>query len=165
MRSSFQCTRRDCLFGGGAAALLVAASSPMALAAGAGRFPVTLSDAQWRRRLSPAAYSVLRRGATERAGSSPLDRERRRGIYHCAACNNALYRSAAKFDSNTGWPSFTSAIPGSIGTRPDEGWFVTRTEVHCARCGGHLGHVFADGPPPTGRRYCMNGVAMKFRLA
>jgi peptide-methionine (R)-S-oxide reductase len=127
------------------------------------RFAVTYSDEEWRRRLGPEAYRVLRRGATERAGSSPLDRERRRGTYHCAGCGNALFSSAAKYDSGTGWPSFFRPLADAIGTRPDDTLFMRRTEVHCARCGGHLGHVFEDGPPPTGLRYCMNGIAMTFR--
>jgi peptide-methionine (R)-S-oxide reductase len=113
--------------------------------------------------LSPAAYAVLRRSATERPGSSPLNRERRRGTYHCAGCNNPVYRSATKFESGTGWPSFYTPIAGSIGTRADNSDFGARTEVHCARCGGHLGHVFDDGPRPTGKRYCMNGAALTFR--
>ena len=132
-------------------------------ARGQGRFPVQRSDAEWRRLLGPAAYAVLRRAGTERAGSSPLDRERRRGTFACAGCGNRLFRSEAKFDSRTGWPSFTAPMRGGVGTRPDRGWFGTRTEVHCSRCGGHLGHVFDDGPPPTGKRYCMNGIAMRFR--
>ncbi len=159
-------TRRLALLGGGAAALLlVGGAAPTALPAARRRFPVTRTDAEWRRRLPQAAYNVLRREATERAGSSPLNREHRRGLYVCAGCDNPVYRSQAKFESGTGWPSFTSAIRGSIGTRPDNGLFGTRTEVHCARCGGHLGHVFPDGPPPTGRRYCMNGAALTFRPA
>jgi peptide-methionine (R)-S-oxide reductase len=109
---------------------------------------------------------VLRQADTERAGSSPLDREKRRGIFACAGCNNPLYRSQDKFDSGTGWPSFTRPIPGRVGTKADRTWYLAeRTEVHCARCGGHLGHVFDDGPKPTGKRYCMNGVAMKFLAA
>jgi peptide-methionine (R)-S-oxide reductase len=159
-------TRRSALLGGAAAAaglVLAAAGCDRAPAATRGSFPVTRTDAEWRRTLSPAAYAVLRRESTERAGSSPLNRENRRGTYVCAGCANRLYRSEAKFESGTGWPSFTSAIRGAIGTRPDNGLFGSRTEVHCARCGGHLGHVFDDGPRPTGKRYCMNGVAMAFR--
>jgi peptide-methionine (R)-S-oxide reductase len=154
-------TRREALLGGAAAAGLVLAGA--APAAAPGRFPVMRPDAEWRRRLSPAAYAVLRQDSTERAGSSPLDRERRRGTFHCAGCANPLFRSSAKFDSGTGWPSFTAPLAGAVGMRPDRGWFATRTEVHCARCGGHLGHVFDDGPRPTGKRYCMNGAAMAFR--
>jgi peptide-methionine (R)-S-oxide reductase len=162
-------TDRRTLIGGAAAAtfgLIATAVMPgqRAKAAGAkGGFPVTLSDAQWKARLSPAAYRVLRHEDTERAGSSPLDREKRRGTFACAGCNNPVYRSVDKFDSGTGWPSFTRPIPGRVATKSDRTWYLAeRTEVHCARCGGHLGHVFDDGPKPTGKRYCMNGVAMKF---
>lgn len=128
-------------------------------------FPFRLTDAEWRRRLSPQQYSVLRGHATERAGTSPLDREHRRGIFACAGCGLPLFSSATKFDSGTGWPSFFRPLPRAVGTRTDRSLGVARTEVHCARCGGHLGHVFPDGPPPTGQRYCMNGVAMVFRAA
>lgn len=131
----------------------------------AARFDVALSDSQWRQRLAPAQYDVLRRGKTERSGSSPLDREKRRGIYACAGCGLALYSSAAKFDSKTGWPSFWKPLSGAVGTRPDDGLLFSRTEVHCRRCGGHLGHVFDDGPKPTGLRYCMNGAALTFAAA
>lgn len=126
-------------------------------------YPVDLTDAEWRGRLTPEQYRVLRRHGTERAGTSPLDREKRAGTFHCAGCDAALFASSAKFDSRTGWPSFTAPLPDAVGTRSDRSLFMVRTEVHCARCGGHLGHVFPDGPPPTGRRYCMNGVAMTFR--
>lgn len=128
-------------------------------------FAFQLSDAEWRRRLSPAAYAVLRRHATERAGSSPLDREKRAGLFGCAGCGRALFSSRTKFDSGTGWPSFYAPLAGAIGTRRDSALGFVRTEVHCARCGGHLGHVFDDGPRPTGLRYCMNGVALRFRPA
>lgn len=127
------------------------------------RFPVTLSDAQWRARLSPASYAVLREADTERSGSSPLNAEHRAGTFVCAGCANPLYSSKAKFESGTGWPSFWKPLPNAVATQADKGWIFTRTEVHCRRCGGHLGHVFDDGPKPTGLRYCMNGVAMKFR--
>ncbi len=126
-------------------------------------FAVRLSEAEWRKRLSPAAYAVLRQEATERAYSSPLDTETRAGRYHCAGCDQPLFSSRAKYDSGTGWPSFWEPLPDAVATRPDRGLFGTRTEVHCRTCGGHLGHVFDDGPKPTGLRYCMNGVAMVFR--
>ncbi len=161
-------TDRRTLIGGAAAAtlgLIATAVVPgrRASAAPAGRFPVTLSDAQWKARLSPAAYRVLRHEETERAGSSLLDREKRRGTFVCAGCNSPVYRSVDKFDSGTGWPSFTRPIAGRVATKSDRTWYLAeRTEVHCARCGGHLGHVFDDGPKPTGKRYCMNGAAMKF---
>ena len=125
-------------------------------------FEITLTEADWRARLSPEAFAVLREEATERAGSSPLDREKRKGVFHCAGCDLPLFSSDAKYDSGTGWPSFWQPLPDAVRTRPDRGLFGTRTEVHCRRCGGHLGHVFDDGPKPTGKRYCMNGVAMVF---
>ena len=124
-----------------------------------------LTDAQWRARLSPAAYQTLRHEATERPGSSLLNEEHRRGTFSCAGCNQALFSSTTKFDSGTGWPSFYRPLAGAIGTKTDRGFGESRTEVHCSNCGGHLGHVFNDGPPPTGLRYCMNGVAMTFRAA
>jgi peptide-methionine (R)-S-oxide reductase len=127
-----------------------------------GTFEVMFSDAEWRARLTPEQYSVLRAHGTERAGSSPLDREKRAGTFVCAGCDLALFSSEAKFDSGTGWPSFYAPLENAIGTSEDRSLFFTRTEVHCRRCGGHLGHVFEDGPPPTGLRYCMNGVALKF---
>ena len=130
--------------------------------AAAERFEITLSDAEWRRRLTPQQYSVLRRAATERAGTSPLDREKRAGTFVCAGCALPLYSSRAKYDSGTGWPSFTRPLPNAVATREDDTLFMRRTEVHCRRCGGHLGHVFDDGPQPTGLRYCMNGDAMRF---
>ena len=125
-------------------------------------FEVAHSNSEWRELLSPEQYQVLRRHGTERPGSSPLDKLYAPGTYHCAACDLAVFASATKFDSGTGWPSFFAPIEGGIGTSEDKGWLMTRTEVHCRRCGGHLGHVFDDGPPPTGLRYCMNGVALKF---
>jgi peptide-methionine (R)-S-oxide reductase len=154
-------------FGGAAMVAGVALTLPGregdAAGAGTGNFPFRLTDAQWRRRLNPAQYATLRQAATERAGSSPLDHEHRRGIFHCAGCGQPLYSSAAKFDSGTGWPSFFRPLPHAIVTSVDHSLFEARTEVLCARCGGHLGHVFDDGPRPTGLRYCMNGVAMTFQ--
>jgi peptide-methionine (R)-S-oxide reductase len=128
-------------------------------------FPVTKTDAEWRAQLTPEQYNVLRKHGTERAGTSPLDREKRKGTFLCAGCDLDLFSSDTKFDSRTGWPSFYQPLPNAVGTTTDRAFFMTRTEVHCARCGGHLGHVFEDGPKPTGLRYCMNGVAMKFRPA
>jgi peptide-methionine (R)-S-oxide reductase len=127
-----------------------------------GNFTVTLSDEEWRRKLSPRQYEVLRQHGTERAGSSPLDKEYGSGIYHCAGCGQPLFSSATKFNSGTGWPSFWAPLDDAIDTQTDRGFLMTRTEVHCNRCGGHLGHVFDDGPPPTGQRYCMNGLALDF---
>jgi peptide-methionine (R)-S-oxide reductase len=155
--------RRNFLVAGAATALAACMSETSAEAQT--NYPFRLSDAQWRARLSGEAYNVLRHEATERPGSSPLDREHRRGTFHCAGCAQALYSSAAKFDSGTGWPSFWQPLPHAVGTRNDRSLMESRTEVHCANCGGHLGHVFNDGPRPTGLRYCMNGVAMTFRPA
>jgi peptide-methionine (R)-S-oxide reductase len=125
-------------------------------------FEVTLTEAEWRARLSPEAFAVLREEDTERAGSSSLDHEKRAGTFHCAGCDLPVYSSKAKYDSGTGWPSFFEPLPDAVRTKNDPGLFGSRTEVHCRRCGGHLGHVFDDGPEPTGKRYCMNGVAMVF---
>ena len=125
-------------------------------------FSVHKTDGEWRQALSAEQYRVLRRHGTERAGSSGLNAEHRDGVFHCAGCGAALFDSQAKFDSGTGWPSFFQPRPGALGTREDRSLFMKRTEVHCARCGGHLGHVFADGPEPTGLRYCINGVALRF---
>jgi peptide-methionine (R)-S-oxide reductase len=128
----------------------------------AGREQADLSDEEWRTRLTAEQFRVLRRHGTERAGSSPLDREKRGGRFVCAGCGAPLFDAATKFDSGTGWPSFWAPLDDAVGTHTDRSFFMTRTEVHCARCGGHLGHVFPDGPPPTGQRFCMNGVAMRF---
>jgi peptide-methionine (R)-S-oxide reductase len=121
-----------------------------------------LSDAEWRKRLTRQQYNVLRKHDTERAGTSPLNNEKRKGTFECAACDLPLFSSDTKFESGTGWPSFYQPLPDAIGTTSDRSFFMTRTEVHCKRCEGHLGHVFDDGPKPTGLRYCMNGVALKF---
>jgi peptide-methionine (R)-S-oxide reductase len=128
-------------------------------------FPVVRSDAEWQRLLTPAQYRVLRDHGTEPPGSSVLDKEYRAGIYQCAGCATAVFSSATKFNSGTGWPSFWAPIDGGTGTSDDRSWLMRRTEVHCATCGGHLGHVFDDGPPPTGLRYCINGVALIFVAA
>ena len=128
----------------------------------AGRFEIEKSDDEWRQLLSKAQYEVLRRHRTEPPGSSPLNDEHRKGTFVCAGCELPVYSSDAKYDSGTGWPSFHTPLPNAIGTAPDRSLFMLRTEVHCRRCGGHLGHVFEDGPPPTGLRYCMNGLALKF---
>ena len=121
-----------------------------------------LSKDEWKKRLEPQAYKVLREEGTERAGTSPLNREKRAGTYVCAGCGQPLFKSEMKFDSGTGWPSFFRPLEGRLGTRTDYKLILPRTEYHCARCGGHQGHVFEDGPPPTGLRYCNNGVALRF---
>lgn len=126
------------------------------------RFAVTFSDTEWKKRLSPAAYRVLRQEDTERPFTSPLNNEKRKGNFVCAGCQTRLFSSSTKFESGTGWPSFYAPLAGGVGTRTDYKIGIPRTEVHCARCGGHLGHVFDDGPKPTGKRYCMNGGAMTF---
>jgi peptide-methionine (R)-S-oxide reductase len=126
-------------------------------------FPVEKTEAEWRAQLSPEAFRVLRQHGTERAGTSPLNLEKRAGTFLCAGCGTPLFTSDTKFDSGTGWPSFWAPIEGAVATQTDRSFFMTRTEVHCATCGGHLGHVFPDGPPPTGQRYCMNGVALRFQ--
>lgn len=133
--------------------------------ANAQAFEVTRTDAEWRRRLDPAAYDVLRRQGTERPGSSPLNKEKRAGLFGCKGCGLPLFSSRTKFESGTGWPSFYAPLKNAVRTHADNMLGMQRIEVVCRRCGGHLGHVFDDGPPPTGKRYCMNGVAMIFRPA
>jgi peptide-methionine (R)-S-oxide reductase len=130
--------------------------------AGKSEFPVVKTDEEWQRELSPGEYQVLRQHGTEPRGASPLNKEKRSGVFTCAGCGQPLFSSDTKYDSGTGWPSFFEPIQDSIATTTDRSHFMVRTEVHCGRCGGHLGHVFEDGPAPTGLRYCMNGVAMKF---
>ena len=125
-------------------------------------FEVVKTDAEWRAQLTPEQYQVLRQHGTERAGTCALLHETRDGMFACAACGQPLFQSGPKFESGTGWPSFFEPVAGSVGTSTDGSHFMTRTEVHCARCGSHLGHVFKDGPPPTGLRYCINGVALNF---
>ena len=125
-------------------------------------FAVSRSEDEWRRKLSPPQYRVLREHGTERAGSSPLDKQYGSGVYHCAGCGQPLFASDTKFNSGTGWPSFSAPLDNAVETETDRSLFMTRTEVHCSRCGGHLGHVFDDGPQPTGQRFCMNGVSLDF---
>lgn len=163
-------SRRDALACGGAIlgavllgrARLVRAAMPAA-SAPSEHFAVTHSDAEWKRLLTPEQYDVLREAGTEVPNSSPLERESRLGFYSCAGCGEQAFDSRTKFDSGTGWPSFYRPLPGAVATSHDTSLMMDRTEVHCSRCGGHLGHVFDDGPQPTGLRYCMNGVALRFR--
>jgi peptide-methionine (R)-S-oxide reductase len=151
------------LLGGSALGLAAAWLLPYPAAAAA--FAVTHSDDEWRKLLTPAQYAVLRQRGTEPPGSSPLLGEHRAGIFACAGCGQDVFSSATKFDSHTGWPSFWAPLDGAVGETRDTSFFMTRTAVHCSRCGGHLGHVFDDGPKPTGLRYCMNGVALGFKPA
>ncbi len=126
------------------------------------KFPVEKSDVEWRALLDPDQFRVLRQHGTERAGTSPFNHEKRSGRYDCAACGHPLFESGTKYESGSGWPSFFRPLPGAVATTTDSTHGMTRVEVHCASCGGHLGHVFNDGPAPTGQRYCMNGVSLKF---
>jgi peptide-methionine (R)-S-oxide reductase len=163
-------TRRNVLLGAvfgvlGGAGALTAFTATGAPNNSTDTFPVTHTDAEWRQLLSPAAYDVLRNAGTEHPYSSPLNDEHRTGTFACAGCGQALFSSTTKFDSGTGWPSFYKALDNATLGRPDNSLGMERTEVLCSRCGGHLGHVFDDGPPPTGLRFCMNGVAMTFRPA
>ncbi|CCV03885.1 Transcription regulator [Mesorhizobium metallidurans STM 2683] len=164
-------TRRDFLWSGAAGLALLAGTAAMLRMGGspdaraAETFEITKTEAEWRAILSDAAFNVLRRKGTEYPGTSPLLNEHRKGIFACAGCELPVYSSETKFDSGTGWPSFWQEIPNAVGTTQDRSLGMTRTEVHCRRCGGHLGHVFDDGPPPTGLRHCINGVALTFKPA
>jgi peptide-methionine (R)-S-oxide reductase len=129
------------------------------------QYPVEKSEAEWRQLLTPEQYAVLREHATERPGSCALLTEHRAGTFSCVGCGNQLFVADRKFESGTGWPSFFAPVEGAVATTVDRSWGMTRTEVHCSRCGGHLGHVFEDGPPPSGLRYCINGVALRFQPA
>jgi len=152
--------RRNFLLAGSA---LIASAHPVLAASG--NFEVTRTDAEWRAMLTKTQYNVMRHESTERAGSSPLDKNYASGTYICRGCDLPLYSSKTKFDSGTGWPSFYKSLPRAIGTKKDNTLFTTRTEAHCRRCGSHLGHIFNDGPKPTGKRHCLNGVSLKFVAA
>ena len=161
-------SRRRFLFSAAASLTALAVARrrllPSAMAASAsGPYQVAHTDAEWHKLLTPDQYAVLREAATEPPYSSPLNNEHRSGIFACAGCDLSLFSSRTKFDSHTGWPSFWAPLPRAVATQRDWSLGMDRTEVHCSRCGGHLGHVFDDGPPPTGQRYCMNGLAMIFK--
>jgi len=149
----------------GGLAIMAAARSLRGTQALAETFEIQKSDAEWRKLLTPAQFNILREHGTERPGSSPLNKEKRKGTFACSGCDLPLFASETKFESGTGWPSFYQPLPDAIGTKEDRSYMMKRTEVHCRRCGGHLGHVFDDGPPPTGLRYCMNGLSLKFVAA
>jgi peptide-methionine (R)-S-oxide reductase len=159
-------SRRFMLTGGAAGVAVAALAMHKATPAKAAVvYPLTLTDVQWRSRLTPAQYAVLRQAGTEIPFTSPLLKEHRAGLFSCAGCSQDAFSSKTKFESGTGWPSFWAPLPNAVATSNDRSLGVARTEVHCSRCGGHLGHVFDDGPRPTGLRYCMNGQAMTFRPA
>jgi len=152
------------LLGAAALAAVGVASSSRSIAAPA-KYPITKSPAEWRRLLGAERYNILRQEGTERPYSSPLNKEKRRGIYACAGCDLPVFASTAKYESGTGWPSFWREIKGNVAFKRDTSLFMDRTEEHCRRCGGHLGHLFDDGPKPTGKRHCINGLSLKFRPA
>lgn len=161
-------TRRNFLFASAGIGAVLAGIGLRGRATAAGNaetFEVTKTDAEWKAQLGDDRYQVLRHEATEYAGSSPLNHEKRKGMFHCAGCDLPVYSSEHKYESGTGWPSFWEAQANAIGTREDNSLFTTRTECHCRRCGGHFGHIFDDGPPPTGKRHCINGLALSFKPA
>ncbi len=162
---NFKLARRQLLVGAGAGLALPILSACGAEPAEAKNYPVSFSEAQWRQRLGRDRFHILREAGTEPRYTSPLLHEKRLGTFVCAGCDSALYSSKTKYDSRTGWPSFWKALPAAVETTVDTTFGMVRTEVHCATCGGHLGHIFGDGPPPTHKRHCINGLALKFRPA
>ena len=159
-------TRRQLLGSGSlalAAAVTVGRGSQSSAATG--KFAITKTPADWKKQLGAQRFAILRQEGTERPYTSPLDKEKRRGVFHCAGCNLPLFASSTKFDSGTGWPSFYAALPRATGTRTDRTLGMARIEEHCRRCGGHLGHIFDDGPKPTGKRHCINGLSLTFKPA
>lgn len=156
-------SRRAALGGGACAIAALAVAGTGAMARPAQRFAVTKTAAEWRRSLGAARFAILREGGTERPGTSPLNREKRQGTFACAGCALPLFSSSAKYESGTGWPSFFRALPNAVATRTDRSLGMIRKEALCRRCGGHLGHIFDDGPRPTGLRYCVNGLSLRFR--
>jgi peptide-methionine (R)-S-oxide reductase len=162
--------RRDFLYGGTAAAVAVLGAAALwrmgkSVPAQAETFEITKTEEEWKAILTPEQFAVLRKEDTEYPGTSPLLHEKRKGTFHCAGCDLPLYSSETKYDSGTGWPSFWEALPNAVASKEDASLMMVRTECHCRRCGGHLGHIFDDGPPPTGMRHCINGLALNFKPA